>query len=96
MCGVVPTEGANALAVKEWADVAADLVDVVCLLVRYDIQKHGFETDDAARGFIAWLLFDNWHDWPCVSQDSVAKVCHVLDRDAAARLEEIEFVSDEV
>jgi hypothetical protein len=78
VCGVVPTEGVYALAVEEWTDVAADLVDIVGLLVCYDVQKHRLETDKGALGLVDWFLFDGRHNWPCVPQYSVAEVCHVL------------------
>ena len=54
MRGVVPAEGAYALALEERPDVAADLVDVVGLVAGDDVQEHGFEADD--RGGQWWWL----------------------------------------
>ena len=41
VCGVVSAVGAYALAFKERADVAADLVDVVGLIDGDDFEEHG-------------------------------------------------------
>ena len=82
--GVVAAEGADALAVEERPDVAADLVDVVGLLPRDDVEENGFEADE--RRFVLGFLFDVFGS--TVSHDPRTEVVHFVGRDAAARLEE--------
>ena len=98
MGGVVAGEGADAIAIQERPDVAADLVDVFRLVVGDDVQEHGLEADNGGVFRLFPLVLDPDGDgrWPDVSQHGGAEVGHVVGGDAAARLEKRVFVPEDV